>query len=182
MSRAIGDPDVREQYRYELLERFDALTLPQQPAAARGRRAPAASAAAASRRRPARPRPTRRRSAAPASAPQLARAVLAGLLRFPDLIGQHAEAIAALPIAEPGIAGMRDLLLESAMTNAALDPEALNTILAESGGAALLEELGRKRGLAFSFTRRDAEPERARRDLVSGDRDAGGAARAGCGA
>jgi DNA primase len=61
---------------------------------------------------------------------------------------------------------MRVLLLESAMTNAALDPEALNTILAQRGGAALLEELGRKRGLGFSFTRRDADPERARRDLI----------------
>ena len=52
------------------------------------------------------------------------------------------------------------------MANAALDPGALYTILAESGGAPLLEEPGRKRGLAFSFTRRDAEPERASRDLA----------------
>ena len=50
--------------------------------------------------------------------------------------------------------------------NAALDPEALNTILADSGGASLIEDPGRKRGLAFSFTRRDAEPERACRDLA----------------
>ena len=56
--------------------------------------------------------------------------------------------------------------LIAAMANAALDPEALHTILADSGGASLIEGLGRKRGLAFSFTRRDAEPERARRDLA----------------
>jgi DNA primase len=96
----------------------------------------------------------------------LGRAVLMGLVRFPALIGQHAEAIAALPLAERGAAGLRDLMLESAMTHAALDPDALNTILAESGGAPLVEELGRTRGLAFSFTRRDVEPERARRDLA----------------
>jgi DNA primase len=53
-----------------------------------------------------------------------------------------------------------------ALTHAELDPEALNTILAKRGGAPLLEELGRKRGLGFSFTRREADPERARRDLV----------------
>lgn len=53
-----------------------------------------------------------------------------------------------------------------ALTNAALDPEALNTILAENGGASLLEILRRKRGLGFSFTRRDAEPDRACRDLA----------------
>lgn len=56
--------------------------------------------------------------------------------------------------------------LEAALTHAELDPEGLNTILAECGGAALTEELGRKRGLGFSFTRRDVEPERARRDLA----------------
>ena len=52
------------------------------------------------------------------------------------------------------------------MVNAALDPEALNTILADNGGASLIEILGRKRGLGFSFTRRDAEPDRACRDLA----------------
>jgi DNA primase len=57
-------------------------------------------------------------------------------------------------------------MVESAMTDATLDPEALNTILTDSGGGALIEDLGRKRGLAFSFTRRDAEPDRACRDLV----------------
>jgi DNA primase len=38
--------------------------------------------------------------------------------------------------------------------------------LAGKGAAALLEELGLRQGLGFSFTRRDAEPERACRDLV----------------
>ena len=38
--------------------------------------------------------------------------MLQGLVRFPALIGQHAEAIAALPIAEPAMARIRDLLLE----------------------------------------------------------------------
>jgi hypothetical protein len=50
--------------------------------------------------------------------------------------------------------------------NAALDPAALDTILTSAGVAALAERLRGARGLAFSFTRRDAEPERALRDLV----------------
>jgi len=162
---AISDPDVREQYRFDLLERFNALTLPQRqqqrpwtdrPQRGGGRFTP-----------PPRPTSADARSVGRTGlSPQLARAVLLGLIRFPDLIGQYGEAIAGLPIAEPGIKRIRNLLLESAMTNAALDPEALNTILAERDGAALLEELGRKRGLGFSFTRRDADPERARRDLI----------------
>ena len=159
---AIQDGDVREQYRFELLKRFNALTLPQRqwteraPFRPGGRFTP-----------PARPTSAEARSVGRTGlSPQLGRAVLQGLIRFPALIGQHAEAIAALPLTERDSARLRDLMLDSAMTNAALDPEALNTILADGGGATLIEDLGRKRGLAFSFTRRDAEPERACRDLA----------------
>jgi DNA primase len=158
----IADPDVREQYRFELLQRFNALTLPPR------QWTPRAGPGAGGRFVPP-PRPTSAEARSVGRAglsPPLSRAVLQGLIRFPALIGQHAEAIAALPIAEPAMARIRDLLLESAMTQAELDPEALNTILAGRGGASLLKELGRKRGLGFSFTRREAEPERAQRDLV----------------
>jgi DNA primase len=159
---AIQDGDVREQYRFELLKRFNELTLPQRqwtpraPFRPGGRFTP-----------PPRPASAEAKSLGRTGlSPQLGRAVLQGLARFPALIGDHAEAIAALPLAEGDAVRLRDLMLESAMVNAALDPEALNTILADSGGGSLIENLGRKRGLGFSFTRRDAEPERARRDLV----------------
>ena len=92
--------------------------------------------------------------------------MLVGLARFPALIGAHAEDIAALTLSDRDAALLRDLLVEAAMTHATLDPEALNTILAENGGASLLERLRRKRGLGFSFTRRDTEPDRACRDLA----------------
>lgn len=158
---AIQDPDVREQYRFELLKRFNALTLPQQE------RRPWVQQRGGRFTPPPRPTSAEARAVGRVGlSPQLGRAVLAGLVRFPALIGQHAEAIAALPLAERDAASLRDLMLESAMTHATLDPDALNTILAESGGAPLVEELGRTRGLAFSFTRRDVEPERARRDLA----------------
>ena len=52
------------------------------------------------------------------------------------------------------------------MSHAELDRTLLHTILAGSGAAPLAEKLRRTRGLAFSFTRRDADPERALRDLV----------------
>ena len=51
-------------------------------------------------------------------------------------------------------------------THGELDPERLHPILASAGVAALAEKLRLERGLAFSFTRRDADPERASRDLV----------------
>jgi DNA primase len=158
---AIGDPDVRDQYRMELLKRFDALTRPpareRRPwSGPRGRFVPP-------------PRPASAEAKAVGRTgldPQLGRAVLLGLARFPAQIGEHGEAISALPLAEPDAARLRDLMVEAAMTHAPLDPEALHTILAAKGAAALLEALSLKRGLAFSFTRRDADPERACRDLV----------------
>ena len=163
----IQDPDVREQYRFELLTRFNALTLPQRerrpwtPGFSGGR--PGGG------RFPPPPRPTTAEAKAlgrTGLSPELARAVLVGLARFPSLIGEHAEQIAALELSNGDAARLRDLMVEAALTNAALDPEALDTILAQNGGTSLLEILRRKRGLGFSFTRRDAEPDRACRDLA----------------
>jgi len=154
----IADADVRDQYRHDLLQRFGALN----PAPQRRPWQPGGRYVAP-------PRPTSAEAKAVGRtglSPELGRAVLQGLLRFPALIGAHADSIAELPLGDGNLSRLRNLLLELAMTHAKLDPEGLNTILAERGGAALTEELGRKRGLGFSFTRRDAEPERACRDLA----------------
>ena len=156
---AIGDPDVRDQYRSECppsLRGSDRLPAqPWVPGRSGGRFVPPS--------RPASPGPSVGRIGL---SPELGRAVLQGLVRFPALIGAHADSIAELPLGEGTLARLRSLLLEAAMTNAALDQQALDTRLAADGGAAVVEELGRKRGLGFSFTRRDAEPERACRDLA----------------
>jgi len=159
---AIQDADVREQYRFELLQRFNALTLPQRQWTPRAPFKPGGKFTP-----PPRPTSAEARSVGRTGlSPQLGRAVLLGLLRFPELIGRHTEDILALPLTDRDAKRLRDAMVESAMTDAALDPDALNTILADSGGGSLIEDLGRKRGLAFSFTRRDAEPDRACRDLV----------------
>jgi DNA primase len=160
---SIQDPDVREQYRFELMGRFNALTLPQRERRPWSQRPPGGG------RFPPPPRPTTAEAKAlgrTGLSPELTRAVLVGLARFPALIGEHWEQIQALDLSDGDAARLRDLMVEAALTNAALDPEALNTILAENGGTSLLEILRRKRGLGFSFTRRDAEPDRACRDLA----------------
>jgi DNA primase len=158
---AIQDPHVREQYRSELLGRFNALTAPppRRPwtpgAPGRGRFVPQ--------------RPVSDQAKALASSgisPKTARSVLHGLLRYPELVAGHGEAIAALPLPDPMAARLRDALLEGAMAHGELDQERLHTILAEAGVAPLAERLRLERGLAFSFNRRDADPERASRDLV----------------
>jgi DNA primase len=161
---SIQDSDVREQYRAEWLTRFNALTRPPEPA-----------------RRPewrrGDPRGGRFTPSRPASeaakavgsgglAPQTARAVLAGLLRFPHVIAEQSEAVAALLLPDKGTEALRDTLLEAALLHGTLDPEGLDTILTSAGMGAFAARLRNARGLSFSFTRRDADPERACRDLV----------------
>jgi DNA primase len=145
---AIQDPDVRDQYRHELTFAGKKGGRAMQPAPYRGASAQAKAVGAGS------------------IGLKLSRSVLLGLTRFPDVIGGHAEAIAALPMADRKSARLRDALLDTAMSHSALDREQLNTILATTDVAPLPEELRLEQGLAFSFTRRDADPERARRDLV----------------
>jgi DNA primase len=157
----ISDPDVRDQYRGELMRRFGELfEKPRQwvPAGQYrgGRFTPP-------------PRPASAEAKAVGRAgldPQLARAVLLGLIRHPELIGRHGDAIADMPLREAGPKRLRDLMLDAAMDEPKLDPERLHTILTANGAAALVEELSLRRGLAFSFTRRDADQDRARRDLA----------------
>jgi DNA primase len=158
---SILDGNVRDQYRAELLGRFNALTAPppRRPwtpgSLRRGPYTP--------------PRPVSEQAKGMASGginPQTARSVLHGLLRYPGLVAPHAEAIAALPLPDKMAARLRDALLEGAMAHGELDPERLHTILTEAGVAPLAQRLRLERGLAFSFNRRDAEPERASRDLV----------------
>jgi DNA primase len=156
---AIADPDVRDQYRAELLRRFSELTRPpQRPWTPAGARRPFVAQ-----------RPLSAEAKGLASSgldPRMTAAVLHGLLLYPQAIADHGEAIAALPIANADARRLRDELVGAGMSHAELDREQLHTILAASGAAALAETLRRTRGLAFSFTRRDADPERALRDLV----------------
>ena len=170
---AIGDPDVRDQYRDDLLRRFSELTrpprkewTPQRPwtpggGGGNGQRGGRGGFVP--------PRPLSQEAKNVASGgidPRMLRAVFQGLLHFPQAIADHGEAIAALSLHDAGLEALREDLLGAAMSHAELDREQLHTILAGSGAAPLAEKLRRTRGLTFSFTRRDADPERALRDLV----------------
>jgi DNA primase len=158
---AIQDPHVREQYRTELLGRFNALTAPPP------RRPWTPGGPGKGRFVPHRPVSDQAKALASGGiSPRTARSVLHGLLRFPELVAAHAEAIAALPLPDKMAARLRDALLEGAMAHGELDQEQVHTILTEAGVAPLAERLRLERGLAFSFNRRDADPERASRDLV----------------
>ena len=92
-----------------------------------------------------------------------ARALIMGFANFPEELPAHCEQLASLPIADTGTARLRDELVNAAFSGAALDQQALATILSSEtagGGRA-------PRFLGFSFTRRDSDPERARSDLAA---------------
>ena len=160
----IADRETREQYRGEWTRRFGELTRP-----AFALRPPFVPRRAW--QRPGIPPPPS--PAGPGAraihsdgidAPT-ARAVLTGLRLFPQALHEHCEAVAGLRLADPGLVRIRDAMMD-ACHDAPLDRDALDAILMHVGGAASLRELNRPSGLAFSFTRRDAAPDRAVRDLL----------------
>jgi len=158
----IADSDVREQYRSEFMTRFNELTRPKQRQWSRN--GPARDGRGFVPRRPASAQAKALGSAGLGA--QWSRAVLQGLLRHPGIIAEHAEAIAELSFLDRPSARLRDAMLSAAMLHGKLDQQRLNTILDQMGASALVEELRLQHSLAFSFTRRDVDPERASRDLV----------------
>jgi DNA primase len=152
----IGDRTVGEEYRLAMRGYFDTLhppagRAPQRQFAARPA-APSASAQALSR--------TGTRGAQ-------GRAILAGLLAYPEMVADYAEAIAGLAMGRPQWDALRDVLVDLALSGQVLDVNTIDPILVQAGVAGAADEVRRPNGLAFSFTRGNAEPTRARRDLAA---------------
>jgi DNA primase len=167
-SGAIPDPALRRLYRDQWLNRFDREIAPQR----QSRSAP---------NRPFRPGTfVKGRGFVPPDPPAsdtaraigaggidraTARALILGFAYFPQALPDHIEQLAALPIADRRTALLRDHLVNAALSAAELDRAALATILESAGAAADLRAAGSTGGMAFSFTRSDAEPDKAVRDL-----------------
>jgi DNA primase len=162
-SQAIPDPAHRRLYRDQWLNRFDADIAPQRQS------------------RPFAKRPFRPGSRYVPPDPPVgdkaraigaggidratARALIVGFAYFPEALAAHCEQLAALPIADPRTARLRDHLVNAAFSRPALDRDGLATILEKAGAAADLSDARSTGGIGFSFTRGDADPERAVRDL-----------------
>lgn len=92
-------------------------------------------------------------------------ALFAGLLEHPHLAAAHHETLLKLELRDPRLARLRESLLDAAMRDPHLDKSALDHNLATAGVGALAEEVRRSNRLAFSFTRRGGDSERAAQDL-----------------
>ena len=157
-AQAIGHGDVRGQYLSEFRARFDAQFSQQPPA--RGRFTPG------KRFQPERPLTNKTRSIGGGGvAPVFARAILSGLLRHPTMILTCGDALSMLVIDDTELDSLRLILLDAAYDMEMLDSDALIPICDSAGLGELAASLMDANGLAFSFTRRQADAEIARRDL-----------------
>ncbi|MGD9471070.1 MAG: DNA primase [Novosphingobium sp.] len=157
----ITDPDIKALYRRELLDRFSAFAFPRKeftPQPARtgqrgGFRKPAAlpviSGEVVARLR---------KLVSDRGRDTLTAGVIAGLVRFPDQIQRHAEALLCVSTAQPHLSGAVDALLDAAE---ALESGAELPIWPEGSGAMA------GRSLPFSFLAPDAEETDARSALAN---------------
>ncbi|HUE78473.1 MAG TPA: DNA primase [Sphingomicrobium sp.] len=162
-SQAIPDPALRRLYRDQWLGRFDAEIAPQRGPRSFSKRPFRPGARFTPPDPPA--SDTARAIGAGGIDRATARALIVGFANFPEALATHCEQLAALPIADARTARLRDHLVNAAFTDAALDRDRLATILANAGAAADLQAALSSGGIGYSFTRGDAEPERAMRDL-----------------
>ncbi len=97
--------------------------------------------------------------------PHTARALVAGLTRFPELVVEEAGILTTLHFADPAAEMLKQRLLDSALRLGNLDSVALAPILADAETARLLEEALGGFGKGFSFNRSDTQPAQAQADL-----------------
>ena len=156
---AIRHPDIRALYKRELLERFSAFAFPQRsPREFAPRKpwkkgewkaaAPTLSAEVADQLR---------RAMAGGSRDAFSKAVIAGLVRYPDQIARHEQALSEFARCDRNVGPAIDLLLEAAET---LDLRGGSPISLERGLPALPAKP------SFAFLDEGSDPVEAREDLA----------------
>ncbi|MEA1071216.1 DNA primase [Sphingomonas sp. LY160] len=166
----IADPSLRQLYRDEWLQRFDALVRPN--AGPRGSFSPRAAWKKGKDGRFAPPPPPPGEAARAIGADSgsvdraTARALVLGHALFPQAIHDHVEALAALPIDDRAAAIVRDRMVDLALAGEELDRDALAPILMGEETGAAWRDVSKGGDIGFSFTQRDCDPGQARRDLA----------------
>ena len=96
-------------------------------------------------------------------------AIIAGLLRHPQQISQHAEALAGLNVANDRSSALLSRMIDAALMHQGLDSEGMLTILGTSPEYNRAIELLRADGMHFSFTRPTKSGAPDERDVVASD-------------
>jgi DNA primase len=97
--------------------------------------------------------------------PALAKAVLVGLICHPGEIARHVEVLHLLKTASGEQGQMFEAIVNAALKDNKLDSGRLRTILATSGFDQIANVLLRADATPYSFTQKDADPDRASADL-----------------
>ncbi len=103
-------------------------------------------------------------TAVPGASPEIT-ALLAGLLAHPALADAHGETLAALPLADPGQARLRDAILAILAVAPDLESSALAHNLQHADLGALATRTTKANRLRFSFTRAETPVDIATRDF-----------------
>ena len=167
-SFAIGNENVRSQYQSEFRARFDDLFARKIPI-----RAPFVPGRRGSFTKMAIERPVSdgaRSIGGAGVAPIFARAILAGLLRYPDMILTSAEPLSAFVIEDEGLDRLRLTLLNAAYDGAKLDSDTLIPICLAAGLSEIVESVRAMNGLAFSFIARQAKAKDEQAECVESER------------
>lgn len=164
LAQTIADPSVRDEYAAEFRRRCDTLFAPPprefRPRGGSGPRPRGGW-------KPPEPPPSSRLRGVQSGGldPILARAVLAGLIRHPAEIARHIEVLGSLRSASGALGKLFEAVVDVALEDRQLDSGEVLTILARSGFDTVASDLLRADTLPFSFTRQNADAERARGDL-----------------
>ncbi|MFN6934578.1 MAG: DNA primase [Tsuneonella sp.] len=153
---AIQHPDIRSLYRRELLEKFSAFAYPPRPLRER-REWKSGFAKPVSQPLSPDSAGRLRKAASGANRDMLARAVVAGLLRFPDQILVHAEPLGRFAANDGTTGPALESLIEAAEM---LEPDDNAPILAPQGFAPPPDNS------RFAFLDEGADPRAAREDLA----------------
>ncbi len=151
----IVDGDIKALYRRALMERFSTFAFP--PREAHGWRPAGRGGLPTVRGNPANLARLRRRTG---NRDALSAAIVAGLLRYPAEIARHGNALIRAGLADPRFA----VLIDAQDGSAALETEALGTILATRGLAAPGPE--EYAALRFGFLAEGVAEDQARADLA----------------
>jgi DNA primase len=164
LANGIAEPSVKFEYVAEFRRRFDEQFRPQRPAFV--------PRALGAKRKPGPWKPPEGPVTEQAKAifavgidQHLAKAVLAGLIRHPDEIGRHMQELGPLRLVNGQLGKLFETVVDLALEDRALDSGRIRTILASSGFDSVASDLFRADATPYSFTQKEADPERARADL-----------------
>ncbi len=95
----------------------------------------------------------------------LLRAIIAGLLRHPDQIASHRDVLSSLRLADSPMAKLLAAMIAASFRKETVETQGLLTILGQGELYNMARGLLRADTLTFTPTRKEADADRARRDL-----------------